>query len=96
VCIVDQHVYRSTLGLDFRHRFLAGIKIGDIDFISLEIKSLFFHVRQPRVALGVAGRAGGHHFIAHAGELDADCLAQTAHAAGYHCHALCHCAFSSG
>ena len=90
-CVVDQHVNRPAFRLNFSDTGLARCKIRDIDFIGFEIHALLFHVLKPGDALGVAWRASGEYFIAHACKLDADCFAQTTHAASYDCHTLCHC-----
>ena len=88
--VVDQHVNRPALGLNFCHGGLARLEIRDVNLIRLEFEALFFHVGKPLVALGVARRAGGDDLVAHACEFDTDGLAQASHAAGDDRSALCH------
>jgi hypothetical protein len=80
----------AGFGRDLRRRLLARIEIHDVDLHCAHVVAPGFHFLDPIPGLGVAGRVGRHHLYVHAGQLEADRLAQSAHAPGYHRNAFRH------
>jgi hypothetical protein len=84
--VVHQHVDRADVLGHRVHAGLARVEIGDVTGIGVELETLRLHLLEPVPGLGVARTVGRHDLVAQRGHLDADRLAQSAHASRNKCH----------